>query len=147
MWTQLEEKELALQLQESLTTFSRQKRKAVFSWLAMGFFLSGVVTVVKTFPSKVDHGLKTFNPSLSVNTFMVYSIIFSAIAIGYWWYDYRKFCRLSEIEKMAMVREFLRRSEKKICLSCDQVFANPLAVCPQCRGNLIGAASCKWVAG
>lgn len=147
MWKILDEKELELKLKESLKEFTLQRKKAVFSWIAIGTIFSAVITVATTFPSKISRNIKTVDLSLSMNTFFEYFIILNLLFVSYWFYNYRKFSRLDENDKMNEYRSILMKSENKVCVKCNKKFSNHLEKCDTCKEKLIGSTRCEWIDG
>lgn len=147
MWKILDEKELELKLKDSLKGFALQRKKAVFSWIAMGTIFSMVITVATTFPSKISRDIKTIDLSLSISTFFEFFILLNLIFVSYWFYNYKKFSRLDENDKMNEYRSVLMKSENKVCVKCNKTFSNPMETCDTCKRKLIGATRCEWIDG
>jgi hypothetical protein len=145
MWKILDEKELELKLKNSLKKFTLQRKKAVFSWIAMGTFFSIVITVATTFPSKISRDIKTIDLSLSMSTFFEFFIVINLLFVSYWFYNYRKFSRLDENDKMKECKLNLMKSENKVCVKCNKTFSNPIETCDTCKRKLIGATRCEWI--
>ena len=145
MWKILDEKELELKLKESLKNFTLQRKKAVFSWIAIGTVFSIVITVATTFPSKISRDIKTIDFSLSMSTFFEYFIVINLLFVSYWFYNYRKFSQLDENDKMNECKSNLMKNENKVCVKCNKIFSNQMETCDTCKSKLIGATRCEWI--
>jgi|GEM_PF-4615419 len=144
MWKILPEDQVESRLRENLGGYIRQRKRAVYSWLVIGLVFSVVATVMTTFPSKVSNGITSINMYLAVTTFIGFVIFFNALFVAYWFYNYRKFSRFSDEEKLNQYRDHIKKSERKICVHCNKIHDNKSIVCGQCHTKLIGSSRCEW---
>jgi len=145
MWKTLSETELESKRKGSLESFTLQKRKSVYTWMAMGLFMSVIATVTTTFPSKLYHDIKTIDWSLSISTFFGFLLFFNTVFLSYWFYGYRKFSNLDDADKLTEYKDYLIKMEKKICVKCNRIYANNTSGCDMCKRTLIGSSTCEWV--